>query len=311
MRHSGLDGDKIRRLVGEADKLAGTYGILNHMIDELEEWVLPKFAGGKRLGDGIVKELVEGMQIVSRQYLTPIEEDFIHRPATLARPKGEEMGMAFLVAQPITGVPRCDDLYQLMSFRAHATRRAFRLDIAAHPFAFQYHTAERMMERLHEADATFRLSATDLSNWSPALAHLDRSGEENPNFVFPSADGSGLHLGEFIDHDIATYASIEYNVHGKKVHHYGTARASRLYVARTFVDRYQLREEQTAAAEALARWRQESGAAPVHPLLWKADNAAVVDLTQDEADTFRSVLGDQSVRAARKRRLAIPALSLR
>jgi hypothetical protein len=153
-----------------------------------------------------------------------------------------------------------DDFYQLCSMRVYATRKNLRVDFIAHPAAFQYHAAERLMERAIGVDDALDCLGRSLTEWLPFIYHAEGGLMTDGACCAPVRENAGMMVGEFTDQVIGSAIRYDFGRHTRRT---PTApkffALDRTFMARTFLGRTQLRPAQAHAMKLLSNWRADFG----------------------------------------------------
>lgn len=259
MRHSELDVEKIRDLVKSSEGLPGRATSVFQLFVDISDIVTDHFVQNKRLPDGVLEQILAACDETVKKF-KPISCRQDHRPATKARPKGDRFELCYsLLIQP-RRVEGFDDFYQLCSMRIYATRKNLRLDFITHPAAFQYHAAERFMERAVDIDDALQSLGRTLIEWLPYIYGAESGLMTDGGCCLPVGDNVGMMIGEFTEH--ASSTAIRYDF-GKNTGPLPTKMPKpigpdRTFMARTFVARTQLRPAQAHAMKLLSDWHANS-----------------------------------------------------
>lgn len=276
IKHGNLEASAIRGLVAE-DTLAKRVSLaMRDLYSKLDDTIKPFFIDGRKLRGTDLKVMFHDCCQQVASIAPPIDQDFTFREQTRAKPKGEAYQARFVGVKRIENVPSDVDYYQIFNFTIFASRKTVTLDFQGQPFAFQYHTAERLLERgIDREKAILRLGET-LYGWSTAL--LEAKGYSEANFekrmVIPMGDKSGLLLGDFVSSDIYHGMRRIYDGKGCREQGVHVGGFDFMFLARTFVGEHMLSEAQTALSRRLSDWHtahveeiQETNRA----LLWRTD----------------------------------------
>lgn len=261
MRHRNLEVDEIRTLVSESRVVENTDARMAAFLERVNTLVNARFSNHKRLTGQQLKAIYdECMELVGKD-LVVLDGVFTEVSATLSRPKGEVYEMRFVSFMRMPNPPGDNDhLYQLFSFRLRLSRRSVDLDFQWHPVAFSYHATERLVERSTEKVEAMKRIASELAASLELIVCGEKLAVERNGgrFHVPFADASGCLLGEYVPFDLAAVKSTAFRrkCSQEKLHGVPT---ERLYVARTFVDRYQLEPVQAYAMNLLSLWKKEGG----------------------------------------------------
>jgi hypothetical protein len=261
MRHRHLDAENIRTLVTESRVVENTDTLMMAFLEKVETLVNERFRSHRRLTGPQLRAIYDECMDMVAKDLVVLDGVFTEVPPTRTRPKGEVYEMRFVSFMRMQNPPPGDAiLYQLFSFRLKLSRRSVSLDFQWHPVAFSYHATERLVERSSEKAAAMRRIATELAGSLELIACADAISIKSglPNFHTPFADASGALLGEFVPYSPPKTKSTAFKRSCAHDHVIGNP-DQRLYIARTFVDRYQLEPVQSYAMNLLSLWREEGG----------------------------------------------------
>lgn len=191
MRHQGLEVSGIRKLVSEREKIDAVEGLTKVLISNFDRLILGKFAKGRRLSFDELRSVFKQADEVFRQKTTAVATSFHHVPGTFARPKSFAAESLYLgVRRMKNPPPGFHDVYQLFGFRLLGTAKCVMLEVDYLPLAFQYHAAERLMERVRDTDAAFLDVARSLAEWSVLLkkAQYTATGKIDGFLNIPAKD---------------------------------------------------------------------------------------------------------------------------
>ncbi len=257
-RHGNLDKDAIRSLVDQASKVATISQTLPLLKNVVEEVVLERFQQGKRL-TGI--DLAANLRFVDEAICAdfhPLERHTTKIDATRVHPKGEKAENLYVGLRVRDDGDRTNPIYQLFCFRFFTTRKLVTMEQFDLPLAFAYHAAERIIEKSANIDEAFRTIAKGLIEWATMLYHAaDVSIDKNAGFMaHPGPNQGGLFLGDYLQGrtDKGQYSRMNGTAVTKgfgSVEHTD----SPIYVARTFVDPFELRPDQIELRDTLSIWR--------------------------------------------------------
>ena len=261
MRHSDLDALKIRCLVKSSEGLPERANSVFQMFVDISDIVKERFGKNKRLADGVLEKIVAACDDAMTRF-KPLSCRYDHRPATRARPKGERFESCYsLLIQP-RRIEGFDDFYQLCSMRIYATRKNLRIDFIVHPAAFQYHAAERLLERAIDVDDALDRLGRSLSEWLPYIYEAEGGLMTDGACCVPVGENTGMMIGEFTDQKLGAAIRYDFGKHsGPMPKTPGYFALNRTFVARTFVSRMQLRPSQAHAMKLLSDWNAEFGSA--------------------------------------------------
>jgi hypothetical protein len=261
MRHRHLDAANIRTLVNESRMVENTDALMTALLEKVESIVHARFKSHRRLTGPQLRAIYDESIALVEKDLVVLDGVFTEVPATRTRPKGEVYEMRFVSFMRMQNPPPGDAiLYQLFSFRLKLSRRSVFLDFQWQPVAFSYHATERLVERSSEKEAALKRIATELAGSLELIACADAIASKNDVAIFhmPFSDATGALLGEFVPYTPPKTKSTAFNRACAHDHQLGQP-DQRLYIARTFVDRYQLEPVQSYAMNLLSLWKEEGG----------------------------------------------------
>ena len=280
-RHQGLEADRIRRLTADAESVNKTDKAISRLVSSLLAEIDRHFRQGKRIPAGRLFSMFAYFDGFILDKMNPIDARYREIQPTRARPNGGEIEGSYVCVKktrhPVAGL---DDLYQLFTLRLYMTRKYATIDIVELPAVFQYHAAERFMERTDGLQPAFHEIAQNLADWYFVIQHArDVVGEATGgNLAIPAIDGGGTLLGKF--ESIAGRVGIQHRFDRNGAQSFPIVvpgAAEPFFVAKTFMDWRFLRPVQSYAMNLLSQWR--------------ADNADEFMATRDDLlwpFTFRS-----------------------
>ncbi|MCZ7860984.1 hypothetical protein O9X98_06160 [Agrobacterium salinitolerans] len=325
MRHQGLEVSSIRKLVSEREKIDAVDGLTKVLIANFDKLIGDKFERGRRLSFEQLRAVFRQADDVFRQKTASVACSFDQFPGTPARPKSFAAEALYMgikrMSQPPPGFR---DVYQLFAFRLLGSAKCVRLGIDYLPYAFQYHTAERLMERVRDTDAAFLDVARALAAWSLFIKRVQYTAiNQIGGFMsVPAIDDRGALLGEYVNQQPESGIEIEYNNEGAmEFRRRIPAAKCQIYIVSTFVDRFVLRPNQLYAMNLLTDWKLRyaedyahataawvwPGASgnPIVACLDKETETALVPILTD-ADFIRAMNPDKTVNCLQPRDWQLP-----
>ncbi len=283
MRHDSLDVEKIRNLVKSNEGFSRRHDLLAGAVGLIKVTARSHFSSGGGLTSkalGAFFRVCDG--VIRNDAFRPLQYSFDRKMVTTAR----QARYSMLV--PMSAAEGFDDLYQLVSVHLWGTKKSLRLDVILHPMAFQYHAAERLMERTNGVDDALDLLGANLSKWMPFAALADTALPTEGGFCLPVGDNTGMMIGEFTD-KLRSYAlRLKVDKQGVDERHLRIDR--RFFVARTFVSRHQLRPAQAYAMNLLTEWagkheceRHEIESRLLWPWSFGSEESADIEYSGDTA----------------------------
>jgi hypothetical protein len=304
MRHQGLAISGIRKLVSECALLDEMHGSTNALVSSFDKIVGGRFAKGRRLPFAELRAVAKQADVLFREKTTPVDCQLRHWPGTLAKPKSFSVDAVYIGVRRMPEQPRgFHDVYQLFTFRLAGFTKFVRIEIDYLPLAFQYHAAERLMERASGTEAAFLEIARSLADWSLFLRHAQyMSKSQNGGFMnIPALENSGVLLGEYLDRPPEAGRSIEYTEEGsfETPGFTGFSRMS-MFVVSTFVDRFAMRPNQLYAMNRMTKSRadhEDDYERVRSSLIWPGSigNPSFDSLGKPALDSVSSVLNDPDV----------------
>jgi hypothetical protein len=260
MRHDSLDVEQIRNLVRSNEGLAERSGFLAAMIEAIGIIVADRFVQNKKLPGKTLGHLFQRSDEIIRSKFRPLNFQQDSKPATRVHPKGEQLESCYSMLVHFPGSEGgFHDLYHLVSLRLFASRKVFRIDVITHPVAFQYHAAERILERAEDVGDAIDLLGMNISKWLPFVVEAEQSLPPDSGCCIPVEDNMGMLLGEFTDRFPSGGTSYTISRNGIRYTAIEpTGEGRRTFVARTFVSRHQLRPAQAYAMKRLSEWGRDN-----------------------------------------------------
>lgn len=260
MRHDNLDAEKIRSLVKASEGTSERNDLLSNLIEAIGLIVVKRFALNRKLPGKTLELLFKHCDSVIRDRFRPLDYQHDRKPSTRTHPKGEQLESCYSMLVHLSGRENgFYDLYQLVSVRLFATRKFFRIDVIAHPAAFQYHAAERLMERTMGVEDALDVLGRNLSKWIPFISEAELRLPTDGGCCVPVEYNAGMLVGEFTNKLAVGAMRYDFNKNGVDTTplrmNPGHMRA---FVARTFVSRHQLRPAQAYAMKLLTNWDQQN-----------------------------------------------------
>ncbi len=303
MRHDNLDARQIRALVKSDAGMAERDHQLEVMIEAICIIVGSRFSMNKKLSGHMLADLFKRSDNLIRDRFRPLDYQHDRKPGTRVHPKGEQIEACYSMLVRGSRPNGVSDIYQLVSMRLLGSRKSFQIDLIAHPVGFTYHVAERLMERTGMNEDAMDSLGRNLSKWMPftcvASRHLDTDG----GCAVPMDDNSGMLIGEMSHYDISVGA-MRYVINKAGVTTIPSCMSHEPevlpFVARTFVDRHQLRPAQAYSMKLLSDWNAENDGARYENevnLLWpwsfNTDNADDIgDMADNALNELLDVVDD-------------------
>lgn len=276
MKHRNIDAEAIRHLVREDANAARVSEEMTSIYQALDDAIKPFFITGKKLKGDDLRAMFEECCDRFIQISLPVDQDRSFRAPTRTRPKGEAYQARFVGVKRIENSPTGTEQYQLFGFSIFASRKTVILDFQEQPFAFQYHTAERLLERNSEkVNALHRLGAAVYA-WSATilLARQYALKELDNRLVLPMQDNTGILLGDYIERSIYSGKRRCYEYSSCREQDRFIANLNFGFLARTFVSNGMLRDDQRLLMDQLVAWQQEfrdQNLASIRSHFWRSD----------------------------------------
>lgn len=305
-RHQSLEIAGIRKLVSESRGMETTDEVLTSTMSAMEKLVESRFSKGKKLDGGRLQNLLHSCNDIFTDRIRPIRMHTNSIPPTRTHPKSEAYELCYVgVKRQSKPVPGFDTLYQLFSFRLYATRKSVSLSLESLPYAFQYHAAERLMERAENVDTAFWQIASDLTEWSSFIRRAGYFSKtvNNGELALPVMGTAGMLIGQF--------APCVFSPSDRLVVSDGTrlltgvpslASPRQMFVGVTFINRFIMRPNQAYAMNLLTEWRErfsETYTPSIADTVWDQRYLSKPSPLCEESKTALSaILGDETVRRA-------------
>lgn len=259
LKHRNISADSIRSLVQEDTGAAAVADEITAIYDTLHEVITPTHINGRKLKGDVLSSVFEECCNRFVNMSNPIDADRSFREATRTRPKGEAYQARFVSFKRIEDSLSKHEQYQLFNFRIFASRKLVRIEYQQQPFAFQYHAAERLLERGQEkqgalrrlAESVYRASAILLAAQKYSTEKLDR------RMIVPMSDGSGLLLGDYISKSVSSGKRRTYDHSSCRENGINIAGSDTTFLARTFVSNGMLRPDQLKLTQDIAKWQTD------------------------------------------------------
>lgn len=260
-RHQGLEIAGIRKLVSESRGMETTDEVLTSTMAAMEKLVEERFSKGKKLDGGRLKNLLKSCDDIFHDRIRPIRAHVNSVAPTRVHPKADAHEVCYVgVKRQSKPVPGFDTLYQLFSFRLYATRKSVSMSLQSLPYAFQYHAAERLMERAENVDTAFWQIAADLAEWSSFIRRAEYFAK-NVNggaLSIPVMGTAGMLIGQFAPL-VASPSDRLVFADGTRLLIGVPSRADeaqrQMFVGVTFINRFIMRPNQAYAMSLLTDWR--------------------------------------------------------
>jgi hypothetical protein len=276
MKHRNIEATAIRSLVHEDATAATVADEINAIYDTLDEVIKPAHINGRKLKGDVLRSVFDEC---CRRLVTmadPIDSDQSFRAATKTRPKGEAYQARFVGFKRVEDSPAKHEQYQLFNFRIFASRKLVRIDYQQQPFAFQYHTAERLLERGQEKRGALRRLAVSVYKASAMLMAAQKYSTDklSGRMIAPMSDGAGLLLGDYINKSVSSGKRRTYDHSSCRDNGINIAGSDITFLARTFVSNGMLRPDQLKLAKAISEWQTDYNSEnlrAVRDFFWRSD----------------------------------------
>jgi hypothetical protein len=300
--------DGIRTLVENAQQVSSTQAVINDVCARIMREVSEAYSRGRRIAPDALRRLFETLDEVVMNSLQIVDCRLRETKATPIHPKGASVDVSYVGIRKKLECEGFDDLYELFTLRVVLKSKIVTMHLHPHPIAFQYHAAERLVERVAGQSMPFEMIAAELAEWSLALWEVFRVTDSASvlRLSLPCLDGKGMLAGEFVDLPASPIVRRTIN----KVGRFGNA-AGRpgdrhsIFIAKTFVGSATLRPNQINALNRLARWRLLNKAEYMEArdiALWDVafhdEGYEVPTLGAGARDALRTILDDREFRGA-------------
>ncbi len=303
-KHRNIDRDAIANLVSENVLAGQVFEQINVFYKELDQIIAPYTVRGKKFKGEDIKVLFSKCCDHFENKMPIVDKDTKYREPTKTRPKGEAYQARYVGFKQIKSNDAGTEQYQLFNFTIFASRKTIQLTFQEQPFTFQYHTAERLLERAESKRDALRRLAEAMYTWSTAILssknHSCASIERK--LAYPMPDGSGLLLGDFLDRDIYTGKTRTYDHSGCFERGMTVGSYNFMFLARTFVGNSLLSERQTRLAEQLLSWleKHRSHNHDINrKLFWRSDmlehTVDRVPLSEDAFDDLADIMDSKEI----------------
>jgi hypothetical protein len=304
LKHRNIDAAAIRNLVKED---AGAAKVSQNLVDiynMLDATIKPFFITGKKLRGDDLRTMFNECCTRFLQMCTPVDEDRSFREATRTKPKGEVYQARFVSFKRIEASLNDTEQYQLFNFRIYASRKYVVLDFQEQPFAFQYHTAERLLERGTEKKDSLYQLASSVYRYAAFILAIKRfaSDKLDSRLVLPLAGATGVLLGDFIDRSVYSGKRRQYNHTSCVEREQLVANFDFCFLARTFVSNGMLGDDQRELMHSIEEWRHKfdnQNIAAIRDHFWRSDmREDRVDwsgIDDETYDALEAVLGTEAV----------------
>lgn len=260
-KHRTITADAIRSLVSEDAAAQRVAAEIPEIYGALDRAIKPFFQNGRKLKGEELRQLFENCIEHFKRMAPPVDYDSAFRPPTRTRPKGEAYQARFVSAKRIENSLNGREQYQLFAFTIFASRKAVVLDYQEHPITFQYHTAERLLERSQEkASAIWRL-ANAVYKWSAViiLAQKHSLADLDSRMLLPLEE-SGILLGDYVPRSLFSGTRRTYDANGCREQKAKMENTDYTFLARTFVSVGMLRPEQIKLMNDMNTWEESHSA---------------------------------------------------
>lgn len=308
MRHRNLLAEGIRALVANAQQVSSTQAVVDDLCKRVLGEVDKDFARGRRLDPKDMRRLYETLDAEIMKSLIVIDCRLRETLPTAARPKGAAIDVSYVGVRKRQESEGFDDLYELFTLRVSLKPKVATFHVHPHPIAFQYHAAERLVERVEGQSLPFELIGSELADWSLALWEAFRICDEEAfdmRLSLPCLDGKGILAGQFVRLPASPVISRTVNGTGRFRRSEGEGDHYSVFMVRTFIGSSTLRPEQIGSLNRLARWRLLNKAeyvAAKEASLWDVgmhkDGYDVPVLREETRAGLRAILKDRTFHEA-------------
>lgn len=307
-RHHSLTATGIRKLVSEASAMNTTDAVLSSTITRIEKLVSGRFEKGKKLDSPRLRNLAKSCDDIFHEHIRPIRVWSRHVEPTRAHPKADAYEACYVgVKRQTAKIKDYRDLYQLFSFRIYANRKLVVVSLESLPYAFEYHAAERLMERAENVETAFWQIASDVAEWSPLIrgAEYFATRVNRNDFSIPIMGKTGMLIGGYTPR-ISSPSDRSLIINATGVHIVSRVREEcsqkQMFVGETFISRFLMRPNQAYAMKLMTDWREtheENYAEVIPELLWQQRMLAPrVALSDETKRGLATILDDAILRRA-------------
>lgn len=258
-KHQNIDREAIVDLVAENQLTTRVSQQIKAFYDELDAIIAPFSVSGRKFKGNNVKELFSRCCEIFETKMPVIDRDISYREPTRTRPKGEAYQARYVGFKQIENADARTEQYQLFNFTIFASRKKILLTFQEQPFSFQYHTAERLLERTETKKDALKRLAEAIYTWSTAI--LESKGHSYKSIqrklAYPMPDGTGLLLGDFLDRNIHYGCTRFYDQMGARERGISVGNYDFMFLARTFVGNSLLSDNQLQLSNRLLSWLQK------------------------------------------------------
>jgi hypothetical protein len=300
--------DGIRTLVENAQQVSSTQAVINDVCARIMGEVSEAYSRGRRIAPDALRRLFEILDDVVMNSLQIVDCRLRETKATPTHPKGACLDVSYVGVRKKLECEGFDDLYELFTLRVVLKSKIVTMHLHPHPIAFQYHAAERLVERVDGQSMPFELIAAELAEWSLALWEVFRvtDGAHDLRLSLPCLDGKGMLAGQFVDLPASPIVRRTIN----KIGRFGNAAGEAgdrhsIFVAKTFVGSATLRPDQIAAMNQLARWRllnkteyKNARESSLFDVVFPDEGYDVPGLGDGARDALRKILDDREFKGA-------------
>lgn len=258
MRHRNLMADGIRALTSNARQVSCAQDVISGVWKTITAEVDRHYARGRRIAPNTMRALYESFDEIVMNSLQIVDCRLRETSATATKPKGAAIDVSYVGVMKKEESDGYPDLYELFTLRIVLKSKVVKLHLHPHPITFQYHAAERLVERVEGQTLPFEMIAAELADWSLALWEVFRvsGNSEDLHLSLPCMEGKGMLAGRFVDLPMSPIFGTTNNRSGR----FGNIMGSKdekaaHFVVKTFVGQDRLRPEQVAALNRVARWR--------------------------------------------------------
>lgn len=258
MRHRSLMGAGIRCVASNAHHVSCAQEVIDDVWKTLIGEVDRHYSRGRRIAPNTMRSLYESFDEIVMNNLQIVDCRMRETKATATRPKGASFDVSYVGVRKKKECDGRQDIYELFTLRIVLKSKVVKLHLHPHPIAFQYHAAERLVERVDGETLPFEMIAAELADWSLALWEVFRTSKNYDQILLslPCMEGKGMLAGRFEKLPMSPISGTTNNRSGCFSHsaNFGDDKVA-VFVIKTFVGSDNLRPEQVSALNRLARWR--------------------------------------------------------
>lgn len=259
MRHRSLMADGIRTVASNARQVSCAQDVIKGLWKDLMAEVDRHYGRGRRITPTTMRSLYESFDEIVMNNLQIVDCRLRETAASATKPKGSSIDVSYVGVMKRAPYEGYQDLYELFTLRVIMKSKVVKLHLQPHPITFEYHAAERLVERVDGQTLPFEMIAAELADWSLALWEIFRLMEDRIGHLplsLPCMEGKGMLCGRFVELPVTPAYRTVNNRTGRFSSSAGwEGQLLPVFVIKTFVGQDKLRSEQVSALNRVARWR--------------------------------------------------------